>query len=263
MTAPTYAMGLIKEDYTAPQFRIPGSIMYKSVMKQELPSSFDTRLSTVFPVRNQEQQGSCAAFSAAEVSQNLEYYGTTSKLRELLSPQYIYNCRPNDGEGMEYSGVQQVLQECGVVREVVYPYGKEICSRNEMPQSIIERGQRHEMRQFVHINSIAELKAAMVHHKAGVMIAFAVYNFGLEFFKQHPGEELQGYQSVVAVAYDDDKQEITIQNSWGPDWGNKGFTVLSYKDFEKHTQIATLSFVDIKGPSFEDKPNLFWRLMGY
>lgn len=44
-------------------------------------------------------------------------------------------------------------------------------------------------------------------------------------------EKLQGGHAVLAVGYDDDKRSILVRNSWGADWGLKGYFWLSYDYF--------------------------------
>ena len=53
-----------------------------------------------------------------------------------------------------------------------------------------------------------------------------------------PGDRLEGGHAVVAVGYDDgkkigkDKGALLIRNSWGTEWGDKGYGWLSYSYVE-------------------------------
>ena len=38
--------------------------------------------------------------------------------------------------------------------------------------------------------------------------------------------------AVCAVGYDDDKQTVIIRNSWGEDWGDKGYCYFPYELFK-------------------------------
>lgn len=43
-----------------------------------------------------------------------------------------------------------------------------------------------------------------------------------------PKETAQGGHAVLVVGYDDEAQRFTVRNSWGPDWGIKGYFTIPY-----------------------------------
>jgi C1A family cysteine protease len=43
-----------------------------------------------------------------------------------------------------------------------------------------------------------------------------------------PTEKMEGGHAVLAVGYDDAKQWFIVRNSWGPQWGLKGYFTLPY-----------------------------------
>ena len=43
-----------------------------------------------------------------------------------------------------------------------------------------------------------------------------------------PQESVRGGHAVLAVGYDDSKQAVLIRNSWGKDWGIKGYFWMPY-----------------------------------
>lgn len=53
-----------------------------------------------------------------------------------------------------------------------------------------------------------------------------------------PKEKVQGGHAVLAVGYDDGAQRFTVRNSWGKDWGIKGYFTIPY------TYLTTTDLAD-------------------
>ncbi len=43
-----------------------------------------------------------------------------------------------------------------------------------------------------------------------------------------PGEEVEGGHAVVAAGYDDTQKRFLVRNSWGIDWGMRGYFTMPY-----------------------------------
>ena len=43
-----------------------------------------------------------------------------------------------------------------------------------------------------------------------------------------PQEKVLGGHAVMAVGYDDSKQAVLVRNSWGTDWGIRGYFYMPY-----------------------------------
>ena len=43
-----------------------------------------------------------------------------------------------------------------------------------------------------------------------------------------PGEKQLGGHAVLAVGYDEQAERILVRNSWGADWGMKGYFTMPY-----------------------------------
>ena len=55
--------------------------------------------------------------------------------------------------------------------------------------------------------------------------------------KATPKNQLYPHAMVV-VGYNDIKKSFELMNSWGDQWGNKGFIWVKYDDFAKHCVLA-------------------------
>lgn len=91
------------------------------------------------------------------------------------------------------------------------------------------------IKQYAMVGSIPVLKSAIVMN--GPCIAgLPVYNNTMEFWKET--DALQGGHAVAIVGYD--KDGFILRNSWGQYFGQKGYTHMSYKDFQNFYEIWTL-----------------------
>jgi C1A family cysteine protease len=69
--------------------------------------------------------------------------------------------------------------------------------------------------------------------------SFPVAGEGSEIRMPEPGERLLGGQALMAVGYDDermigpDQGAVLVRNSWGAEWGDKGYAWLPYRYVEE------------------------------
>jgi C1A family cysteine protease len=52
-----------------------------------------------------------------------------------------------------------------------------------------------------------------------------------------PGERAVGGHAVVAIGYHDADQRLIVRNSWGADWGQKGYFTMPY-DYAANRNLA-------------------------
>lgn len=188
-----------------------------------LPKTLDYRLDLA-PIRNQGIQGSCSAQTAAAMKEwqefnDIEFIGH-------MSPQFIYNLRENsDGYGMYPRDTMKILKNEGIVCENAYPYG----TLTEIPESLKLKAKKHVISGYAKIRTADELKKALVGNGPCYM-AFPVYNWGDKFWEKSEGAASLGGHAVTCVGYTEDA--FIIRNSWGTDWGDKGYTYFPFVDYE-------------------------------
>jgi C1A family cysteine protease len=150
-----------------------------------------------------------------------------------------YNERVIEGTVNQDSGAQlrdgiKALATQGACKESTWLYS----STNEFLQpspAAYAEAANHKISLYLRLNNIGEMKHCLADGYPFVF-GFTVYS---SFESNHvaqtgivpmpsKNDELQGGHAVCAVGYDDTKKVIIVRNSWGPDWGDKGYFYLPY-----------------------------------
>lgn len=199
-----------------------------------IPNEFDMR-PMLSPVRDQGNQGTCAAQTAACIKEIQEKKDVN--FSGYMSPQFIYNNRQNqDSEGMYGRDVMRILSDIGSCKESTYEYGI-IQKPDDIPKEAFKEANRHKIRSFARVNTINGAKQAL-YNDGPCYIAFPVYNYGPEFWKKrHVDDKFLGGHAVTIVGYT--KDSFIIRNTWGKKWADKGYTYYKFKDYGSHWEIWT------------------------
>lgn len=205
-----------------------------------LPETLDLR-NYAQPIRDQGQQGACAAMSGAAMKEYQE--ALDSGLNEYMSPQFIYNLRADDQEGMTMRDLMSILRSAGTCREVVFPYG----SMQKPPQTARDEAARYKIQSYARVTSADELKTALFLN-GPCIIAVPVYNFTERMWMQYNGENLLGYHAMSVYGYDNNG--FIIRNSWSENWGNKGYCIMPYE----HFGLAIEAWTTIDEKSYQPPP---------
>ena len=214
--------------------------IFCSNQKHNLNSKLDLR-EDLNPIRNQGNQGTCYAQSAAcmkEWQEKKDY-----NLKEYLSPQFFYNNRFNyydnnneNDEGMYGRDVMKILKDIGICYEITYPYGR-IEEKKNIPDHVYEEAKKHKIKSYARINELDDLKESLFKN-GPCLITFPVYNYNHEFWKpNNENETFKGGHAVTVVGYLENC--FIIRNSWGTDWGEKGYSYYYFNDWGAHWEIWT------------------------
>src|SRR4029077_18702291 len=128
----------------------------------------------------------------------------------------------NDDAGAMIRDGVKTLVKLGVCRERKWPY-KIAKFTNKPPAACYKEASEQQMRQclaegypFVFGFSVYEAFEADEVARTGKLNL------------PEPSEKQLGGHAVMAVGYDDSAERVLVRNSWGADWGIKGYFTMPY-----------------------------------
>ena len=215
-------------------------------------------------VRNQGSIGSCTAFCGTETYEILYYYAHGS-FPTTLSPAFLYYCERvkiqkqsiSADNGASMANIPQSLQLYGLCLESMYAYpsSDKSTAYNTAPAAAdftnalgYEIGKAKTSYARINSGDTAAVKN-LLRNNIPVMVGLNVYdNSKYQYFEglntkgytYNPlttsgslvsGLQLLGGHATPIIGYDDTKKAFLVQNSWGTNWGNKGFYYMPYSVF--------------------------------
>jgi C1A family cysteine protease len=197
-----------------------------------LPTSVNwTAAGAVTPVKNQQQCGSCWAFSTTGSVESATFIA--KKTLPSLSEQQLVDCSVPEGNqgcngGLMDQAFQYIIDNKGITTEAAYPYsatGPNTCVAAGKPVAATISGFKD-----VAANSETALLTAIAQQPVSVAVeadqsVFQFYSGGV--MDSACGTQLD--HGVLAVGYGTDagKDYYIVKNSWGADWGMAGYILLA------------------------------------
>jgi len=179
-------------------------------------------------VKNQGQCGSCWAFSTIGALEGLHAVKTGDLME--FSEQALVDCSKNGNMGCNGGLMDNAftyVSENGIPTESDYPYTGRDGQCNRYESAFTVSG-------FTDVpqNSPQQMKAALNNQPVSVAVAvnnkFQFYSSGV--FNKKCGDQIN--HGVLAVGYGSENGSDfwLVKNSWGPQWGEKGFIKISRDD---------------------------------
>lgn len=190
---------------------------------------------------NQGKLGSCSANALAAA---YEYTEIQNDVNTLFVPSRLfiyYNERDMEDTVQYDSGARlrdgiKSLKNTGVCSETICPY--DIANFTQKPgKTCYEDALNHKIIKYSKIEQdINHIKSCLADGSP-IVFGFSVYeSFESEYtattgIMEMPAinEKMLGGHAVMAVGYNDKAKHIIVRNSWGADWGDKGYFYMPYE----------------------------------
>jgi cathepsin L len=223
----------------------PSNKVFTKSVHATIPDEVDWRKSGyVTPIKNQEQCGSCWAFSTVAGLEG-QHFKATGKLVSL-SEQNLVDCSQAQGNqgcngGLMDQGFEYIKSNGGIDTEDSYPYAgvDQSCKFDASNvgatlTSYVDVKSKDEEALTQAIATIGPISVAIdASH-----LAFQLYHSGV--YNQVFCSETRLDHGVTAVGYgkDGDKPFFLVKNSWGTGWGMDGYIQMT-RNGKNQCGIAT------------------------
>lgn len=202
------------------------------------------------PIENQDQLGSCTSFAWAGMLDFLELQSLNNKVAspEVLNPTtytpfshlfLYYNERLIDGDVNSDSGSQlrtgaKALATYGDCSEPTWPYNENQAFTKPSAPAYAEAG-NHKISIYSSLESVDDFKHCLADGFPFVGGITVYSSFESPQTAQtgiipmpSQNDDVEGGHAICIVGYSDKNQWFICRNSWGTDWGDKGYFYLPY-----------------------------------
>lgn len=211
---------------------------YEPKPSSTLPKSAD--LKKYFPpIKNQGKQGACSSFSLTSV---FEYFlNNETRQNDDMSEAFVYyNAREIQGdtnidEGANLYNVIRGMVAKGVCLEELCPYDSSVFNKRPSDEAY-EDGKEHTVTTAKDVPVSVEIVKSAINDGYPVVGCFRIFEslqdntsgyIPMPTDNERNSEE-EKFHAMVICGYNDKHGHFIVRNSWGTDFGDKGYCYLPY-----------------------------------
>lgn len=220
--------------------------------------------SRFYAVRDQGNQGSCAAFAVTSVIEAMIHDG------RRFSPAFLYrkareaNNTGDADAGASLYDIIKAATDHGVCTEESMPYDARICSVAPSDTAL------HEARGCMLVEArtvearLGDIKSALTDGYPVIIAAkiFDSFSDTRSGFVPHPSDaeaaggtrsDGHGYHAMVVCGFSDDERILIVRNSWGKDFGRDGYCYIPYS-YARQYIIQACIITEVSSPAAPSTP---------
>lgn len=233
---------IIKHKYGwRPQLPDIRDFQYKvSFPNENLPQSVDLRQKFP-PVYNQGTLGSCTANAIAgaieyeQIKEKDLLFFTPSRLFIYYNERVMENTIKSDAGAIIRDGIKSVNSN-GVCKETTWPYIEKNLTKKPTDEAYAE-GLKYKTLVYSAVGQDQNSVKSCLANGDPIVFGIVIYesfentnNSGIINMPPYDEKPLGGH-AILAVGYDDLQKHIICRNSWGTEWGDKGYCYINYEYF--------------------------------
>ena len=208
-------------------------------------------------VEDQRQLGSCTGNAIAGAYELLLNKEVPAKFVDLSRLYIYYNARLLEGSTSEDEGAYvrdaiKAVQQYGICTESCWPYNIEKFSIK--PDAICyDDGKLRNIKNYYRVLGLGDILDALNNYMP-VVFGMKVYSgfndleYSKDFILSLPGTDEQpiGGHAMCFVGYDLKRELVLARNSFGADWGMKGYCWLPFKYVTEQIMDSWIFDIDLK-----------------
>ena len=219
----------------------PRDLRFKIIAPSSRKASSDLR--SIAPlVRNQGDEGDCTGYGTTSIVMGLEKKDGKDQI--ILSSQFSYyhglllSGGPITDDGCEIRNVIKGAVQYGVCSELLWPTRKETFGK-EPNKDCYAFATNHQVTYYFRLHGLDDIRGCLSDGFPVVFGASLYSNFdkvGSDGMLGMPKGEYEGGHCMSFWGHNDSTKILTVMNSWGDDWGDKGYLYIPYDYVEKLDQ---------------------------